>query len=73
MGSTMLIAPSLSTLSLCVHHFPPVRITLALEIRQAVDGLRAHGWDGPTAQRPVIFAGDNDGYLRQVEIAVDPD
>jgi len=51
----------------------PVRVALAPQIRQAVEGLHAHGWDGSTASRLVIFGGDADGYLRQVEIAVDPE
>jgi len=51
----------------------PVRAALAPQIREAIKGLRAHGWDGSTAGRLVIFGGDGYGYLRQVEIAVDPD
>jgi hypothetical protein len=49
-----------------------VRIALAPQIHKATEGLRAYGWDGTTASRLVIFGGDTDGYLRQVEIAVDP-
>jgi hypothetical protein len=50
----------------------PVRVALAPQIHEATEGLRAYGWDGTTASRLVIFGGDTDGYLRQVEIAVDP-
>ena len=34
-------------------------------------GLRASGWDGSTRTRLVIFGGEPDGYLREVEIAAD--
>ncbi len=51
----------------------PVRVALSRQIREATEGLRAHGWDGSTASRLVIFGGDADGYLRQVEVAVDPE
>jgi hypothetical protein len=51
----------------------PARVALARQIRDAAEGLHAHGWDGSTASRLVIFGGDADGYLRQVEIAVDPE
>ena len=50
----------------------PVRVALAPQIHEATEGLHAYGWDGSTATRLVIFGGDADGYLRQVEIAVDP-
>lgn len=51
----------------------PVRFALGLQIREATEGLHTCGWDGSTASRLVIFGGDADGYLRQVEIAVDPE
>jgi hypothetical protein len=51
----------------------PVRIALAHLIPEAVDGVRARGWDGSTAIRFVIFGGGADGYLQQIEIALDPD
>jgi hypothetical protein len=51
----------------------PVRVALRPQIREATKGLRAYGWDGSTASRLVIFGGDSDGYLRQVEVAVDPE
>jgi hypothetical protein len=51
----------------------PVRLVLAPQIAEALEGIRTHGWDGSTASRLVIFGGDGDSYLRQVEIAADPD
>ena len=51
----------------------PVRVDLARQIREVTEGLHAHGWDGSTASRLVIFGGDADGHLRQVEVAVDPE
>jgi hypothetical protein len=51
----------------------PVRVALALQIHESREGLRTHGWNGSTASRLVIFGGDADGYLRQVEVAVDPE
>jgi hypothetical protein len=51
----------------------PVRVALAPQVHEATESLRAYGWDGSTASRLVIFGGDADGYLRQVEVAVDPE
>ena len=51
----------------------PVRVALRPQIWEATKGLRTYGWDGATASRLVIFGGDSDGYLRQVEVAVDPE
>ena len=49
----------------------PVRAALADQIRNATDRLRSHGWDGSAPSRLVVFGGDPQGYLRQVEVAVD--
>jgi hypothetical protein len=35
--------------------------------------MRERGWDGSVPTRGVIFGGDGDGFLRQVEVAIDPD
>ncbi len=51
----------------------PVRTSLASQIHDATEGLRSYGWDGSTASRLVIFGGDAEGYLRQVEVALDPE
>lgn len=51
----------------------PVREAFALEIAEAVEGLRLSGWDGASSTRIVVFGGDPDGYLYDVEVAVDPD
>jgi hypothetical protein len=51
----------------------PIRVTLAGQILEVREGLRRHGWDSSTPTRAVIFGGDADGYLRQVELAVDPE
>lgn len=47
----------------------PVHNALAPQIDEALAGMRNHGWDGTTASRLVIFGGDDDGYLRQIELA----
>jgi hypothetical protein len=54
------------------HLDAPVHEALAPQIAVAVAELRQHGWDGSTGTRFVIFGGDADGYLREVEVALDP-
>lgn len=51
----------------------PVREALASQIVHAVADARGFGWDGQSTTRIVIFGNDPDGYLRHVEVAVDPD
>jgi hypothetical protein len=51
----------------------PVPEALASQIAEMRDGMREHGWDGSVPTRGVIFGGDEDGFLRQVEVAIDPD
>ena len=51
----------------------PVAEALASQIAEMRDGMREHGWDGSVPTRGVIFGGDADGFLRQVEVAIDPD
>jgi hypothetical protein len=51
----------------------PIHIALAPQIQEATIGLRVCGWDGRTPSRLVIFGQDAGEYLRQIEIAVDPD
>lgn len=51
----------------------PVRVALRCQIEEAVDGTRALGWDGMTPTRLVIFGNDPAGFIREVEVAVDPD
>jgi hypothetical protein len=55
------------------HLDAPVHEALAPEIAEAVEGLRQFGWDGASSTRIVIFGGDADGYLREVEVAVEAD
>lgn len=55
------------------HLDAPVHEAFAPQIAVAVAELRQHGWDGRTTTRLVIFGGDDDAYLREVEVAVDPD
>jgi hypothetical protein len=50
----------------------PVRMVLAPQIVEALQGMRAHGWDG-SACRFVVFGSDDEGYLRQIEVAAGPD
>lgn len=54
------------------HLDTPVHEALSPQIAEAVAELRELGWDGGTTTRLVIFGGDEDGYLREVEVAVDP-
>jgi hypothetical protein len=50
----------------------PIRVTRASAVAKAMDGLRADGWDG-TPSRFVITGHDPvEGYLSQVEFALDP-
>ena len=51
----------------------PLRSILAGEFEEAVAGIRASGWDGQTTTRLVIIGVHDDGYLKEVEMAVDPD
>jgi hypothetical protein len=51
----------------------PVHEALARQIAEAVAELREYGWDGRSTARLVIFGGDGEGYLREVEVAVDAD
>lgn len=51
----------------------PVHEALRAQIAEAIEGLRELGWDGTSGTRIVVFGGDADGYLREVEVAVDPD
>jgi len=51
----------------------PVREALGPQISQAVADSRQFGWNGTSPTRLVIFGGDADGFLRHIEIAVDPD
>lgn len=50
----------------------PLHLALTQQIAEARQGIGRFGWDGSTPTRMVIF-GQDEGYLRQVEIAVDPD
>jgi hypothetical protein len=51
----------------------PVHKALAPRIAEAVAELRQYGWEGGSGARLVIFGGDAEGYLREVEVAVDAD
>ena len=51
----------------------PLRVALAPEIHEAISGARASGWDGTTTSRLIIIGHDQGEYLRQIEIALDPD
>ncbi len=51
----------------------PLRIVRAKEVEEAVAGIRAAGWSGNEASRFVLFGVHDDGYLTQVEVALDPD
>lgn len=51
----------------------PVHDAFAPQIAEADAELRKYGWDGESGTRVVIFGGDTEGYLRQVEVAVDAD
>lgn len=55
------------------HLDAPAHEALEPQIAVAVGELRAYGWEGRTSTRLVIFGGDGEGYLREVEVAVDPD
>lgn len=50
----------------------PLHVSLAGQIAQARDGMRTTGWDGSTPTRLVIIGADQ-SFLRQIEIAADPD
>jgi hypothetical protein len=45
----------------------------AEEVSEAVAGIRAAGWPGEETTRFVLFGVHDDGYLTQVEVALDPD
>jgi hypothetical protein len=50
----------------------PIGVALTTQIMEARRGIRETGWDGSTPTRAVIFGADDEGFLRQIEIAVDP-
>ncbi|MGH9920026.1 MAG: hypothetical protein ACRD6W_14315 [Nitrososphaerales archaeon] len=50
----------------------PLRTVRAKEIEEAIAGIRAGGWPGNEASRFVLFGVHDDGYLTQVEVALDP-
>lgn len=50
----------------------PVNVAFAEQIAEIKAGLADYGWDGPQPARVVIFGGDADGYLREVEVAIAP-
>lgn len=50
----------------------PVNVAFATQIAEIRAGLAEHGWDGAPPARVAIFGGDADGYLREVEVAIDP-
>lgn len=49
----------------------PVHIAFAEQIAEIRAGLGEYGFDGAERARIVIFGGDADGYLREVEVAID--
>jgi hypothetical protein len=51
----------------------PLRTVRAEEVAEAVAGIRAAGWPGNETTRFVLFGVHDDGYLTQVELALDPD
>jgi hypothetical protein len=51
----------------------PLRTVRANEVEQSVAGIRAAGWPGNQTTRFVLFGVHDDGYLTQVELALDPD
>ena len=51
----------------------PLRTVRANEVAQSVAGIRAAGWPFTETSRFVLFGVHDDGYLTQVELALDPD
>jgi hypothetical protein len=52
----------------------PIPETFAAQIAGMRDGIREQGWDGSALTRGVIIiGGGEDGFLRQLEVAIDPD
>jgi hypothetical protein len=51
----------------------PLRPVRTEEVAGAVAGIRAAGWAGNETTRFVLFGVHDDGYLTQVELALDPD
>lgn len=49
----------------------PVHTVLGPQIAAALADLRAYGWDGLSGTRIVIFGDNAEGFLQQVEVAVD--
>lgn len=49
------------------------RAVRAKEVIEAVAEIRAAGWPGNEITRFVLFGVHDDGYLTQVELALDPD
>ena len=49
----------------------PLRTVRAKEVEEAIAGIRAAGWPGNKASRFVLFGVHDDGYLTQVEVALD--
>lgn len=49
----------------------PIRVTLASSIAEAMDGLRASGWDGSPGRFVIPGHDPLKGYLTQVELALD--
>jgi hypothetical protein len=51
----------------------PIHVAMEASIAEAVSQMRAFGWDGKSATRLVVVGGDPEGYLREIEIAIDPE
>ncbi|MFF0773064.1 hypothetical protein ACFYUK_29530 [Nonomuraea wenchangensis] len=52
----------------------PIPIAMSARIEQVRRDLRQQGWDGTSLTRAVLIGHDeNEGFHRQIEIAVDPD
>ena len=51
----------------------PLRTVRAEEVARAVAGIRTAGWPGTETTRYVLFGVHDEGYLTQVELALDPD
>jgi len=49
----------------------PIRVTFSSAIAEAMDGLRASGWDGSPGRFVITGHDPVGGYLSQVEVALD--
>ena len=47
-------------------------MAFAAQISEIRAGLAEGGWQNEMPARVVVFGGDEDGFLREVEVAIDP-